>query len=216
MDLFKHRSFAVGMPLVILYYVGASGVFFTFVLFLQSGLGFSPIDSGLAFAAINTGFITASLFGPRLIPRLGNRLLSFAYALQAAGLIWTMLTVTSSGTALTLYELAAPLIVFGLGAGFALSPLLGIILSGVPTQDVGAASGVVSTSMQIGNSVGISLFGLLFYRFLSSQLSSAPISYLDSFKLTLPFLIIPSISSFLIVFLLSQHHARQIIHRLEA
>ncbi len=198
MDLFKHRSFAVSMPLVILYYVGASGLFFTFVLFLHSGLGFSPVDSGLAFAAINTGFITASLLGPRLIPRFGNRLLSIAYALEAAGLIWTMLTVTSSGTALTLYELAAPLIVFGLGAGFALSPLLGIILSGVPSQDVGAASGVVSTSMQIGNTVGISLFGLLFYRFLSSQLSSAPISYLDSFKLTLPFLIIPAISSFII------------------
>ncbi|HKI76004.1 MAG TPA: MFS transporter, partial [Candidatus Bathyarchaeia archaeon] len=216
MDLFRHRSFAVGMPLVILYYIGASGLFFTFVLFLQSGLGFSPIDSGLAFAAINTGFITASLLGPRLIPRFGNRLLSIAYALQAAGLIWTMLTVTSSGTTLTLYELAAPLIVFGLGAGFALSPLLGIILSGVPSQDVGAASGVVSTSMQIGNTVGISLFGLLFYRFLSSQLSSPPISYLDSFKLTLPFLIIPSISSFIIVFFLSQHRSRQIIHRLEA
>src|SRR3989442_15989646 len=99
---------------------------------------------------------------------------------------------------------------------FALSPLLGTILSGVPSRDVGAASGVVSTSMQIGNTVGISLFGLLFYRFLNSQLSSTPISYLDSFKMTLPFLIIPSVSSFIIVFLLSQHRARQIIHRLEA
>lgn len=215
MDLFKHRSFAVGMPLVILYYIAASGFFFTFVLFLQSGLGFSPVASGLVFAAINTGFIAASLLGPRLIPRWGNRLLSFAYALQAAGLVWTMLTVTSSGTGLTLNDLAIPLSIFGLGAGFALSPLLGIILSGVPSQDVGAASGVVSTSMQIGNTVGISLFGLVFYRFLSNQLSSTTVSYLDAFKLTLPFLIIPSISSFILVFLLSQHRARQIIHRLE-
>src|SRR6266851_145274 len=216
MDLFKHRSFAVGMPLVILYYIAASGFFFTFVLFLQSGLGFSPLASGLSFAAINTGFITASLLGPRLIPRWGTRLLSFAYALQAAGLVWTMFTVTSSGTSLTLSELAFPLSVFGLGAGFALSPLLGIILSGVPSQDVGAASGVVSTSMQIGNTVGISLFGLVFYRFLSSQLSSTPISYLDAFKLTLPFLIIPSISSLILVFLLSQHRVRQIVHPLKA
>jgi len=215
MDLFKHRSFAIGMPLVILYYVVASGFFFTFVLFLQSGLGFSPVASGLAFVAINTGFITASLLGPRLIPRLGNRLLSFAYALQVAGLVWTMLTISTSGTGLTLNELALPLSMFGLGAGFALSPLLGIILSGVPSQDVGAASGVVSTSMQIGNTVGISLFGLVFYRFLSSQLASTPVSYLDAFKLTLPFLIIPSISSFMLVFLLSKHRARQIIHRLE-
>jgi len=216
MDLFRHRSLAVGMPLVILYYIAASGFFFTFVLFLQSGLGFSPVASGLSFAAINTGFITASLLGPRLIPRLGNRLLSFAYALQAVGLVWTMLTVTSSGTGLTLNELAIPLSVFGLGAGFSLSPLLGIILSGVPGQDVGAASGVVSTSMQIGNTVGISLFGLVFYRFLSGEFTSVPLSYLNAFKLTLPFLIIPSISSFILVFLLSQHRIRQIVHHLES
>jgi predicted MFS family arabinose efflux permease len=127
-----------------------------------------------------------------------------------------MFTITSNGVGLTLYELATPLSVFGLGAGFALSPLLGVIFSGVPSQDVGAASGVVSTSMQIGNTVGISLFGLLFYRFLGGQLSSTPVAYLSSFRLTLPFLIVPSIASFLIVFLLSQHRARQIVHRLEA
>src|SRR5438552_13787355 len=39
MDLFKHRSFAVGIPLTLIYYVTASGIFFTLVLFLQSGLG---------------------------------------------------------------------------------------------------------------------------------------------------------------------------------
>jgi EmrB/QacA subfamily drug resistance transporter len=216
MDLFKHRSFAVGMPLVILIYLTTSGFFFTFVLFLQAGLGFSPLSSGLSFAAINTGFITASLLGARLIPRLGNRILSLGYAMQATGLVWTLFTVTSSGTSLTLSELAIPLSVFGLGAGFALSPLLGIILSGVPSEDIGAASGVVSTSMQIGNTVGISLFGLIFYRFLSSQISSVPLSYLDAFKLTLPFLIIPSISSFILVFLLSQHRVRQIVHSLDS
>src|SRR5256712_6288746 len=55
MDLFKHRSFAVGIPLTLLYYVTASGLFFTLVLFLQSGLGFSPIISGLAVSQLNIG-----------------------------------------------------------------------------------------------------------------------------------------------------------------
>jgi predicted MFS family arabinose efflux permease len=105
-------------------------------------------------------------------------------------------------------------LVFGAGAGFALSPLLGVILSGVPSQDAGAASGVVSTSFQIGNTVGISLFGLLYYRFLNGQLS--PTAYIDAFKMTVPFFVILSVAAFLLVFLLSQHRAGQIIHRLEA
>ena len=213
MDLFKHRSFAVGIPLTLIYYVTASGIFFTLVLFLQSGLGFSPIISGLSFAVINVGFISASLLGPRLLPRFGTRVLSLAYILQTIGLAATILTLNSYGTSLNLYELALPLLVFGAGAGFALSPLLGVILSGVPSQDAGAASGVVSTSMQIGNTVGISLFGLLYYSFLNGQLS--PTSYLDAFKLTLPFFVILAVSAFLLVFLLSQRRARQIIQRLE-
>ena len=214
MDLFKHRSFAVGIPLTIMFYVLASGLYFTLVQFLQSGLGFSPITSGLAFTAINIGFITTSLLGPRVIRKFGSRALGLGYILQAASLGWIIYTLNSYGIGLNLYELAPPLLVLGAGGGFVFSPLLGVILSGVPSQDVGAASGVVSTSFQIGNTVGISLFGLFFYRFLNGELS--PTSYLDAFKLTVPFLVILSTSSFLIVFLLSQHRARQIIHRLEA
>jgi len=213
MDLFRHRSFAVGIPLTLLYYVTASGLFFTLVLFLQSGLGFSPIISGLSFAMINIGFITASLLGPRLIPKLGTRVLSLAYIFQTVGLGWIILTLDSYGTSLNLYELTAPLIVFGAGAGFALSPLLGVILSGVPSQEAGEASGVVSTSFQIGNTVGISLFGLLYYRFLNGQQSST--SYIDAFKMTVPFFLILSLSGFLLVFLLSQPRVRQIIRPLE-
>jgi EmrB/QacA subfamily drug resistance transporter len=213
MDLFKHRSFAVGIPLTLLYYITASGLFFTLVLFLQSGLGFSPIISGLSFAQLNIGFITASLLGPRLIRSFGNRVLSLAYILQTAGLGWIILTLNSYGTGLTLYELTPPLIVFGAGAGFALSPLLGVILSGVPSQEAGEASGVVSTSFQIGNTVGISLFGLLYYRFLNGQQSST--SYVDAFKMTVPFFVILSVAGLFLVFLLSQHRARQIIQRLE-
>ena len=55
LDLFKHRSFAVGIPLTLLFYVTTSGFFSTFVLFSQAGLGFSPIISGLSFAQLNIG-----------------------------------------------------------------------------------------------------------------------------------------------------------------
>src|SRR3989449_9727670 len=214
MDLFRHRSFAVGIPLTLLYYVTASGLFFTLVLFLQSGLGFSPIISGLSFAQLNIGFITASLLGPRLIRGFGNRVLSLAYILQTAGLGWIILTLNSYGASLTLYELSPPLIVFGAGAGFALSPLLGVILSGVPSREAGGASGVVSTSFQIGDTVGISFFGLLYYRFLNGQQS--PTSYIDAFKTTVPFFVILSVAGFLLVFFLSHHREREIIHPPEA
>ncbi|HVH15042.1 MAG TPA: MFS transporter [Candidatus Angelobacter sp.] len=208
LDLFRHRSFAIGIPLTLSYYVLASGFFFTFVLFLQSGLGFSPLASGLAFGIINVGFITASLLGPRLIPRFGTQVLSFGYAIQIVGFVAVLITLNSYGTSLNLYELTVPLLIFGEGAGLVLSPLLGIVLAGVPTRVAGEASGVVPTSFQIGNSIGISLFGLLFYSFVGNQESA--VSYLDASERVLPIFALIALSAFLTVFLLSPRRARMI------
>ena len=212
LDLFRHRSFAIGIPLTLSYYVIASGFFFTFVIFLQSGLGFSPLASGLAFGIINVGFITASLLGPRLIPRFGSRVLSFGYGIQVVGFVAVWITLNSYGTNLNLYELTIPLLIFGEGAGLVLSPLLGVVLSGVPIHEAGEASGVVSTSFQIGNTIGISLFGLLFYSFLGNQQSE--VSYLGAIERVLPLFAIIALSAFLTAFLLSPRRS-QMIQRLE-
>ena len=212
LNLFRHRSFAIGIPLTLSYYVIASGFFFTFVIFLQSGLGFSPLASGLAFGIINVGFITASLLGPRLIPRFGSRVLSFGYGIQVVGFVTVWIALNSYGTNLNLYELTIPLLIFGEGAGLVLSPLLGVVLSGVPVHEAGEASGVVSTSFQIGNTIGISLFGLLFYSLLGNQASE--VSYLNAIERILPLFAVIALSAFLTAFLLSPRRSR-IIQRLE-
>ena len=205
LGLFRHRSFAVGIPLTLGFYIITSGFFFTFVLFLQSGIGFSPFVSGLAFGIINVGFITASLMGPRLIPRFGTRVLNFGFAIEAVGFAVLLITLNSYGASLNLYELAVPLLIFGAGAGLIISPLLGVVLTGVPAQEAGEASGVVSTAFQIGITLGISLFGLLFYNFLGSQTSQ--VSYLNAVKMMLPLFGGIAVSAFLIVFLLSPRHS---------
>ena len=212
LNLFRHRSFAIGIPLTLSYYVIASGFFFTFVIFLQSGLGFSPLASGLAFGIINVGFITASLLGPRLIPRFGSRVLSFGYGIQVVGFVTVWIALNSYGTNLNLYKLTIPLLIFGEGAGLVLSPLLGVVLSGVPIHEAGEASGVVSTSFQIGNTIGISLFGLLFYSFLGNQASEG--SYLNAIERILPLFAVIALSAFLTAFLLSSRRS-QTIQRLE-
>jgi len=214
LDLFHHRSFAVGIPVTLCFYIITSGFLFTFVLFLQSGIGFSPLVSGLAFAMINIGFIVASLFAPRMIPTFGTRVLSIGFAVETAGFVLTLFAVSSYGTRLNLYDLVLPLFSVGAGAGFILSPLLGVVLSGVPSEDVGAASGVVSTSFQIGNTVGISLLGLLFYGFLNDQPS--PVSYVGAIEQTLPFFAALAISGFLIALLpFPRPPRRAVVHSLQ-
>jgi len=57
----------------------------------------------------------------------------------------------------------AGMLIDGAGQGFGLAPLTSLILQRIPPAYVGAASGVLSTNMQVANALGIAVVGLLFY-----------------------------------------------------
>ena len=57
----------------------------------------------------------------------------------------------------------------GLGLGAVIAPLADIVLDRVPHQDAGSASGVFNTGLQLGNSIGIAVIGVIFFALLGSQ-----------------------------------------------
>jgi hypothetical protein len=72
----------------------------------------------------------------------------------------------------TTWELTPGLAVAGLGLGTVIAPLAEIVLARVPKQDAGSASGVFNTGLQLGNSIGIAVIGVIFFGLLGAQ--SAP------------------------------------------
>ncbi len=192
--LFAQRSFSVGLPLTIVFYTTLSGLFFLLAIFLQDGLGLTPFAAGLTFTALGAGFILASLASLRLVPRLGRHILSLGYALDVLGYALAILLLREYGTAITLPELAAPLFIIGLGNGFGLSPLIGIVLAGAKSEDAGQASGMLSTAIQIGNTIGVGAYGLLFFGVLHlSKAATEPGRYVSSLETTLAFFALSSL-----------------------
>jgi hypothetical protein len=51
----------------------------------------------------------------------------------------------------------------GAGIGLVFAPLFAAVLAGVPAADAGAASGVLNTAQQIGNALGVTVVGLVFF-----------------------------------------------------
>jgi hypothetical protein len=78
-------------------------------------------------------------------------------------------TVHHYGAAVTTWELVPGLVAVGLGLGAVIAPLADIVLDRVPQQDAGSASGVFNTGLQLGNSIGIALIGVIFFGLLGSQ-----------------------------------------------
>ncbi len=210
LKLFKERSFSVGFPLALLFFSTNGGLFYLIAIFLQRGLGFSPLASGLTFTPISLGLITASLSASRFVRKLGRYTLSLGFALAIVGLSMTMLALESYGTKITNYDLLVPFLVSGLGFGFANSPLVGTVLAGVKSEDTGTASGLMSTAIQLGISVGVGIYGTVFYALAGSSGAAALSSqYLYAFEHTLLVLISAETVAFLLVFLLPRTHVGQ-------
>jgi MFS family permease len=184
MELFASRSFAYGVPIAALLLAAYAGYLFTLALYLQVGLCFTPLQSGLTYTPTAIGFFIASLAAPRLIPLLGRQVLTAGFVTGAFGLLATATTAYAAGARLHGFELAPALFLAGLGNGLGLSPLVGTVIAGLPPREAGAGAGVVTTTLQVGNAIGVAVIGLLFFIALGNGEPGA--AYADAFAVTMP------------------------------
>jgi EmrB/QacA subfamily drug resistance transporter len=211
LKLFQQRSFSVGFPLSLLFFSTNGGLFYLIAIFLQIGLRYTALESGLAFTPIGVGFIIGSLSSPRIVKGLGRYTLSIGYFIAAVGLALIELAVRSYGTGIVGYELLLPFLVTGLGFGLGMAPLLGTVLAGVKREDVGIASGLLSTAIQIGIAVGVGVYGMIFYAIAgSSRAATLAASYLHAFELTVLIFFAVEITNFFLVFLLPRVSAGRV------
>src|SRR6266566_1343286 len=56
-----------------------------------------------------------------------------------------------------------------LGLGCTIPPLLNVILAGISGRNAGSASGVLSTTQQVGGALGVAIIGVIFFGLLASQ-----------------------------------------------
>ncbi|PRX49977.1 EmrB/QacA subfamily drug resistance transporter [Prauserella shujinwangii] len=147
------RSRAAGFLAVGVAAFGMFGMFLFLTFQLQTIMGYGPLRSGLAFLPlIGANVLAATQLTGRLSARYGPRpLLGGGLLLLAAGLFTlTWLTAESSYAGLIL----PAEVVLGLGAGLTMPTVINLATAGVAPRAAGAASAFVTTSQQVGASLG--------------------------------------------------------------
>ncbi len=173
MSLFRERGFSVGMAIGLTFFLGIASFALVLTLLLQLGFGFTPLHAGLTFLPFSLGVLVSSGAAARLAPRFGRGVTMAGALVIAAGMASLIAIVHHYGAALTTWDLVPGLAAAGLGLGAVLAPLADIVLDRVPAQHAGSASGVFNTGLQLGNSVGIALIGVIFFGLLGSQAATA-------------------------------------------
>jgi EmrB/QacA subfamily drug resistance transporter len=167
--LFSHREFSVGMAIALTFFLGIASFGLVLTLFLQLGLGFTALHAGLTFLPFSLGILVSSGAAARLAPRFGRGVTMIGALIMAGGMAGLIATVHHYGAAVTTWELVPGLVGAGLGLGAVIAPLADIVLDRVPHKDAGSASGVFNTGLQLGNSIGIAVIGVIFFALLGSQ-----------------------------------------------
>ncbi|MEY9939762.1 MFS transporter [Streptacidiphilus sp. MAP5-3] len=164
LTLFRAKSFAAGVG-VQLVFGAACGIFFlVWTLYMQIGLGWSPLHAGLTGLPFTVACsATAGLSVQLLVPRVGSRrVLQGGALITATGVLLYIGEAYRYGHAVHSWQMALPLLVMGAGMGMIFSPLTDAVLSEVPREHAGSASGLINTTNQLGNAFGLALTSVAF------------------------------------------------------
>jgi EmrB/QacA subfamily drug resistance transporter len=173
MTLFRNKSFRVGLVVSLVFFAGVPAYFFTISLYLQIGLGWTPLHAGLTGLPFAIASGIASQRSDALAQRLGTGVLRLGAGLLAAGMALISVTLHAAGTDLHSWELIPGLLVSGFGLGCFIPPLTNLVLAGIQGREAGSASGVLSTSQQVGGALGVALIGIALFGFLGGNAASA-------------------------------------------
>jgi EmrB/QacA subfamily drug resistance transporter len=163
-SLFGKRSFVVGLLVVGGFYGSLSAFVLVINLLLQSGLGWTPLQTGLTLIPWAAGTAIATLLsGAVLAEKLGRANLHFGLAIAVVGLLGLWWSAAHWGSAITVWQLAPALFVIGVGSGLLFVPLFDFILGDATTEEVGTGAGVLNAAQQFAGAIGVAALGTVFF-----------------------------------------------------
>jgi EmrB/QacA subfamily drug resistance transporter len=154
------RNRAAAYIAVLIAGAGMFGVFLFVTYYVQSTLGFSPMQTGFAFLPMILALVLAAQLGTNIfVPRFGPKIMvPVGMTIMAAGMVlFTRLDIDSNYAP----EILLPLIVLGFGMGSTMPAAMQTATLGVDRQYAGVASAMVNTSQQVGGSIGVALLNTL-------------------------------------------------------
>jgi EmrB/QacA subfamily drug resistance transporter len=209
LSLFRERLFTAGNLSLFFITSTQSAISVLIPFYLQNLMGFTPTQMGWIMIGSSAVIIGVAPLAGWLSDRLGSRLLC---STGAAIIILGQYLIGELTLRSSIFQMVLPQLLIGLGWALFNSPNQSAILSTVPRDKVGAASGMTVTTARIGGAIGIALSGAIMTYALSAggltpqQIETpdtwtiAPKVFLESFKFTVHFINAFAVLAFLFAF----------------
>ncbi|MGW4510299.1 MFS transporter [Streptomyces sp. NPDC004436] len=163
LSLFRSRQFSGGTAAQLMHGLLCGLFFMTWTLYLQQGLGMSPLHAALAFVLLSLGELAGAAIAAKSAGRFARRLPQTGTLITITAMAGYGIQAAASEGELTLLGMTAPVVLIGFGLGMVSGPLADLSLARVPHEDAGAASGLFNTAIHLGIALGTALTALVYF-----------------------------------------------------
>lgn len=163
--LLRKPAFTVGLGGIALSFGGLIGTQLVLTLFLQIGRHFTAGEAGLGNLPLAVGTaLGGAASGAFLADRIGRKVLQIGPLVQLAGaaVLWFELDGLDTAS-FSIWDIVPGTAVAGVGAGMVTAALFSFILAAVDDDEIGSASGVLTAVQAVGGSIGVAIFGSVFF-----------------------------------------------------
>lgn len=167
-EVLRNPTYILGALVGMAFFMGQSGFFLTFTLYLQQGLGLPAWVAGLVQAPLALASAVGSARSGKMVQKLGRGLVVLGQIGVGIGVSLLLLATYFDRLAVTIPILILGLIFFGYSRGFTISPNQLLSLSEVPTSVGATAAGLLQTMQRIGSTIGIAALTMVFFNSLIS------------------------------------------------
>lgn len=155
LSIFKIRNVSGANLMMVPVTAGLMGMFFFVSLYVQGTLNYSPLMTGLSFLPIPIIIGISSTLAPRFVAKVGFKPLLITGTILLTLGTFLLSFVGAEGSYLV--NVLPGLVIMALGAGITFVSVSVAATSGVPSNEAGLASGLLSTSQQMGGALGLAI-----------------------------------------------------------
>ena len=155
MGLFRERTFRASNASGFFLFASNFSSLFLLAQYFQTALGYSPLSAGLRMLPWTATVFAVAPIAGAMVARVGARRLMVGGMLMQAGGMGAIALLVNSGASYP--ALVAPLVIAGSGISTAMPASQNAVVSAVPPDAIGKASGAYNTLRQLGGVFGVAI-----------------------------------------------------------
>lgn len=181
-QLFRISSYRNGILIGTCYFAAMPATFLTLTLYLQQGLGLSPVVAGMVTIPFALCSAVSSWYSGRIVERFGRALVVAGIATVAVGFAITAALGILLPADVAAWGMAAAMLVAGIGGGAVISPNQTLLLADIPVESGGVAGSIGQLGQRVGTAVGLAAGTATFYSTIYSEGGASLAVYHDAYR----------------------------------